>query len=234
MANYREDNDRACNRKHVCGYAGEQYKLCARSEGQKRAPVIALPAGRVPPTPVLRPTMALPVLIEGAPVIVGNGSESVQTTPPGRLSMVTEAGPIVIAPNEKWIRVDLEKQRVYAYEGEQQIREFIISSGLPETPTVTGIFRIWLRTPTQTMSGGSSRYGSYYLENVQWVQYFYEDYGFHGTYWHDKFGQPMSHGCINMTNDDSEWLYKWAMPEWDGERGWLHTTEQNNTLVVVH
>lgn len=205
----------------------------ARELKDKNAPpLVELPAGQVPPTPSMRPTLSVPILINGAPVV--EGESGVQTTGPGQLASVTANGPIVIAPQEKWIRVDLGKQRVYAYEGEQLVRQFIISSGLPETPTVTGIFRIWMRTPSQTMSGGSDRYGAYYLENVQWVQYFYEDYGFHGTYWHDKFGQPMSHGCVNMTNEDAEWLFKWAMPEWEGEKGWLSSHAENNTLVVVH
>jgi lipoprotein-anchoring transpeptidase ErfK/SrfK len=50
----------------------------------------------------------------------------------------------------------------------------------------------------------------YYLPNVQWVMYFYQGYGFHGTYWHNNFGNPMSHGCVNMTNDDALWLFNFA------------------------
>jgi lipoprotein-anchoring transpeptidase ErfK/SrfK len=56
-----------------------------------------------------------------------------------------------------------------------------------------------------------SRLGyDYYLENVPFVQYFYEDYALHGTYWHSNFGTPMSHGCVNLSNTDSEWLYNFA------------------------
>ncbi|MCB0137619.1 MAG: L,D-transpeptidase, partial [Caldilineaceae bacterium] len=67
-----------------------------------------------------------------------------------------------------------------------------------------------------------------------WVQYFYEDYGFHGTYWHSNFGQPMSHGCVNMTNADAKWLYEWASPTVT-EFKW-HVTEKSDpgTLVIVH
>lgn len=129
---------------------------------------------------------------------------------------------------EKWIDVDLTEQRVVAYEGTRPVRAFIISSGLPRTPTVTGTFRIWVRTPRQTMNGPG-----YSLPNVQWVQYFHGDYALHGAYWHSNWGQPMSRGCINMRNEDAEWLYKWAMPEWNGEQGWLYPTEKNATIVVV-
>ena len=83
------------------------------------------------------------------------------------------------------------------------------------------------------MSGGE---GSYYynLPNVKWVQYFYQDYSFHGTYWHNDFGEPKSHGCLNMTNTDAKWLFDWAGPDWDGKSGWFHSTKDNpGTLVII-
>ena len=63
------------------------------------------------------------------------------------------------------------------------------SSDCWATPTVTGTFRIWAKTPVQDMYGGNRAAGDYYfLEDVDSVQYFFEDYGFHGTYWHENFG----------------------------------------------
>jgi LysM repeat protein len=136
---------------------------------------------------------------------------------------------------EKWIDVDLSEQRVVAYVGTTPVNDFIISSGLPGTPTVTGTFRIWAKTPLQDMSGGNRAAGNYYyLKDVQWVQYFYKDYGLHGTYWHNNFGQPMSRGCINMTNDDAKWLFDWAGPPMNGG-GWLISSDETpGTLVLVH
>jgi lipoprotein-anchoring transpeptidase ErfK/SrfK len=132
---------------------------------------------------------------------------------------------------EKWIDVDLSEQRVVAYEGRDPVRAFIVSSGLPRTPTVTGEFRIRMKVRSQTMSGPG-----YYLPNVEWVQYFYEDYAFHGTYWHNNFGQPMSRGCVNMTNEDAQWLFDWASPtfEDDGPTWQRPSEEHPGTLVVVH
>jgi len=157
----------------------------------------------------------------------------------GRLAVVdVENSPAVAAARtdgKKWIEVDLSEQRAYAYEGAKQVNEFVVSTGLPGTPTVTGEFRMWARTPMQDMSGGSRAAGNYYyLEDVQWVQYFYQDYGFHGTYWHNNFGNPMSRGCVNMTNDDAQWLFDWAFPQWDETLGWFKPTSENATLVVVH
>ncbi len=141
--------------------------------------------------------------------------------------------PITMPHDAKWIRVDLSEQTVVAYEKNKPIRAFLISSGLPGTATVTGRFHIRMKVEQQTMVGGV---GSmfYNLPGVKWVQYFYEDYGFHGTYWHSNFGHPMSHGCINMTDADAKWLFDWAGPIWDGETEWFPSTEENpGTLVIV-
>jgi lipoprotein-anchoring transpeptidase ErfK/SrfK len=141
----------------------------------------------------------------------------------------------VIPTQEKWISVDLDHQRTFAWEGNKLIKSFPISSGKARTPTVTGVFRIWGKIAAQRMEGGSRAAGDYYnLPNVQWVQYFYQDYSFHGTYWHNNFGTPMSHGCVNMTNADAKWLYDWASPTVEDYR-W-HTTGHDDpgTLVVVY
>lgn len=137
---------------------------------------------------------------------------------------------------EKWIDVDLSEQRLVAYRGKKPIRTFIISSGMPDTPTVTGSFRIWAKTPLQDMYAGNRAAGySYYVEDVQWVQYFYKDYGFHAAYWHDNFGQPMSHGCIHLRTDEAKWLFDWAGPTMTARDGWFISDEEYpGTLVVVH
>jgi lipoprotein-anchoring transpeptidase ErfK/SrfK len=155
---------------------------------------------------------------------------------PSNLSMLTEIDLPAVEEDERWIRVDLSEQMVIAYEGLEPLRGFIVSTGLPGTPTVTGNFRIRTKVRTQTMTGGSPALGTYYnLPNVEWVQYFYADYGLHGTYWHNNFGQPMSHGCINMTNADAKWLFDWAGPEWDGETIWFSASSNNpGTRVIVH
>ncbi|HMN26942.1 MAG TPA: L,D-transpeptidase, partial [Caldilineaceae bacterium] len=85
---------------------------------------------------------------------------------PGSLDKLT---PVEFPKDEKrWIRVDLSEQTVVAYEGDKPVRAFVVSSGLPRTPTVTGTYRIRTKVREQVMSGEN-----YYLPNVQWVQYFY-------------------------------------------------------------
>lgn len=112
---------------------------------------------------------------------------------------------------DKWIEVDLTKQTTTAYEGATPLRTFVIASGLPGYETPTGEYAIWLKVRSQTMTGGSKADGSYYnIPNVEWVSYFYQDYALHGAWWRKVFGAPASHGCVNMTNADAQWVYNWA------------------------
>jgi lipoprotein-anchoring transpeptidase ErfK/SrfK len=113
--------------------------------------------------------------------------------------------PPQMASGERWIDVDLSQQRLYAYEGDVLMNSFIVSTGTWQTPTVTGNFKIWVKVRSQAMTGPG-----YYLPDVPYVMYFYKDYGIHGTYWHNNFGTPMSHGCVNLTIPDAEWLYGFA------------------------
>jgi lipoprotein-anchoring transpeptidase ErfK/SrfK len=103
------------------------------------------------------------------------------------------------------IIVDLSDSRIYAYEDGALVYDAIVSTGLPATPTVQGDFKVYHRLRSQTMSGPG-----YYLPNVEYVQYFYQGYAIHGTYWHNNFGQPMSHGCVNLTNADAAWFYEFG------------------------
>lgn len=140
---------------------------------------------------------------------------------------------------ERWIEVDLNEQVAIAYEDDAPVKVFIISSGVAASPTVTGTFRIWGKIVMQDMRGGSRAAGdAYHVTEVKNVQYFHEDYGFHGTYWHSNFGAPMSRGCINMTEEDAKWLFDWASPTMhapDDDDGWLFSTDANpGILVFVH
>lgn len=135
-------------------------------------------------------------------------------TPPP--TYVSESGgnvlrgrPLGVAASERWIDVDLSAQTLIAYEGNEPIFETLISSGTYDHPTVTGQFRIWLKYEAQTMDGSLLGY-DYYLENVPYVMYFYNDYALHGTFWHSNFGTPMSHGCVNMETSDAQWVFSWA------------------------
>lgn len=106
---------------------------------------------------------------------------------------------------EKWIDVNLSEQMLYAYEGDTIVGAFLVSTGLPDTPTVTGQYNVYVKLPSTRMTGPG-----YDLPNVPYTMYFYKGYGIHGTYWHSNFGSPMSHGCVNMETGEAGWLYDWA------------------------
>jgi len=220
--------------------AAEHPKVWARVEIAKPAqasdavsvaeevePFLQLPTPTLPP-PSPEPTTAPPTSTV-APTETSEGepdptvTPEATSTPAGSLVMdILEDTPVPTAAPTKenappkpadppvgngvrWIEVNLTEQRVYAWEGDVLMNSFIVSTGTWATPTVTGTFSIWNKTRIQTMSGPG-----YSLPNVPFVMYFYKDYGFHGTYWHNNFGTPMSHGCVNLTIPDSEWLYNWA------------------------
>lgn len=117
--------------------------------------------------------------------------------------------PFGVGDNDKWIDINLSTQSLVAFEGDRAVFSTLISSGLPQYATVTGQFRIWLRYRNQTMDGRRLGY-DYVVSDVPYVMYFYEDYAIHGAYWHNNFGTPMSHGCVNMQPDEAAWLYSWA------------------------
>jgi len=104
----------------------------------------------------------------------------------------------------RYIDVNLSEQTLYAFEGTTLVNQFLISSGISSHPTPTGEFSVYSKTRAQTMDGPG-----YSLPNVEWISWWSSDYSIHGTYWHNNFGTPMSHGCLNASNADAEWIYNW-------------------------
>lgn len=136
---------------------------------------------------------------------------------------------------EKWIEVSLSEQKLRAWEGNKLVIEFPISSG-KWAATPEGTFNIWYKTRTQAMSGGSKDLGTYYyLPNVPHNMFFYKGYAIHGAYWHNNFGQPMSHGCVNSPLSSVGPLFEWAGPDLPpGQNAVRATPENPGTRVVVH
>lgn len=131
---------------------------------------------------------------------------------------------------EKWIDVDLTRQVLVAYEGDVEVLRTTVSTGSAWTPTVTGRFRIFRKLLSQTMVGPD-----YVQPDVPYVMYFYGAYSLHGTYWHNDFGQPRSHGCVNLRIADAEWLFYWTDPQLPpGATEVWDTVSGKGTLVVVH
>jgi LysM repeat protein len=105
----------------------------------------------------------------------------------------------------KWIDINLSTQTLTAYAGQTPVYGARVSTGIWRYPTVVGTFSIYVKYSAARMTGPG-----YDLPNVPYVMYFYRGYGLHGTYWHNNFGTPMSHGCVNLSIPDARWLYNWA------------------------
>jgi hypothetical protein len=140
---------------------------------------------------------------------------------------------------ERWIDINLTKQVLVAYEGEKAVFATLVSSGEaglgdPETSrsTLRGIFRVHTKYASVTMDSDAAG-EEYELRDVPYVQYFKDGYALHGAYWHDMFGQPKSHGCINLSPEDARRLFFWTDPQLP--RGW-HGVAKNLTgsVVFVH
>ncbi len=120
-----------------------------------------------------------------------------------------------IFTNEKLITVDLGSQKLRAWESGKIVHETKISSGMKLTPTVKGSFRVQRKIPLHDMRGPSPYKdiypsGKYLTKNVPNTLYFYQGYAIHGAYWHNNFGRPASHGCVNTPLASAQWLYDWA------------------------
>lgn len=141
----------------------------------------------------------------------------------------------------KLIAINLTQQQLYAFEGNQLVYSFPVSSGKwGKTPT--GIFRIWVKLRYTVMQGGSKALGTYYyLPNVPYTMYFYSQevpqtrgFGIHGTYWHNNFGHPMSHGCVNMKTEDVGQLFYWANPRLGDQQSIWASEDNPGTMIFIY
>lgn len=140
-----------------------------------------------------------------------------------------------VSPDEKWIEIDLSEQKLIAWEDGNKFLESLVSSG-KWRKTPTGEFNIWSKFRYTKMSGGNKELHTYYyLPNVPYIMYFYKDFGLHGTYWHNNFGTPMSHGCVNLPTLIAEKLFYWTTPSVpDGKSSVTASKENVGTRVVIH
>jgi len=112
----------------------------------------------------------------------------------------------------RWISIDLKEQILYVYEDNNLRFTTLIASGLEPFYTQPGGFQIYSKLPLETMSGAfeADRSDLYYLEDVPWTMYYDEARALHGSYWRTYFGYPQSHGCVNLSPGDANWLFQWA------------------------
>ncbi|MDB4962181.1 MAG: ErfK/YbiS/YcfS/YnhG family protein [Myxococcales bacterium] len=126
----------------------------------------------------------------------------------------TAPPPALLQKHERWIDIDLESQILVAFEGEIPVYATMVSSGGKETPTETGVYRMWLKESEADMKGLNGE-DPYSVATVPWTQFFSPEKGLaiHTAYWHDQFGTKRSHGCVNLAPKDARWLYFWSDPQ---------------------
>jgi hypothetical protein len=125
--------------------------------------------------------------------------------------------PADLGAQERWVDVDRATQVLVALEGTRPVFATLVSTGRPGSPTTPGEHRVWSKLATTDMSNVDdndvvSVTALYTVSRVPWVLFFHNDQALHGTFWHDAFGRPRSHGCVNLAPRDARWLYHWSPP----------------------
>lgn len=169
--------------------------------------------------------------------------ESLDAQTSVRADQATEITGFKVAPvwaerGDKWIDVSILKQTLVAYEGKKPVFATLVSTGADgivehegSHATIQGTFLIHTKHLTRTMN--SDEQGSAFdLRDVPFVQYFSAGYALHAAYWHDDFGTPRSHGCVNLAPADAAWLFAWTSP--DVPKGWNGALSDAGTLVHIH
>jgi lipoprotein-anchoring transpeptidase ErfK/SrfK len=151
-----------------------------------------------------------------------------------------------VPKESKRLEVDLSTQILRAYEYDKPVFQTHIASGIPagrrsknelSTKTPNGTFNIQEKMPAKHMGNGNLFAGAddYELPGVSWTCFFTEaGHAFHGTYWHDNFGTPMSHGCINMRTEEARWLFRWVYPVFDINKGKIYERGLGTPITILY
>lgn len=125
--------------------------------------------------------------------------------------------PAGVPPGARWVHVDLDEQVLTAYEGEALVFATLVSTGRRDHATRTGLFPVFYKSIHGDMHGDDPG-DPYFVDEVPWILFFREGMALHGTFWHDAFGRRSSHGCVNLSFHDAQWLFEFAPPALP--RGW--------------
>lgn len=144
--------------------------------------------------------------------------------------------------NVRWIDISILNQTLVLYEGTQARYVTLVSTGRDGLgdpgstwSTPTGTFRVYQKHVTTTMDSEVAD-SEFELRDVPWVMYFQGGYALHGSYWHDDFGRPRSHGCINLAPIDARYVFNWSSPDVppDWHAAYASETMGQGTLIHIH
>jgi hypothetical protein len=156
--------------------------------------------------------------------------EYVRILPPSELTPLAPDVP----EHEKYIEVRLDSQVLLAFEGERLAFSCRVATGKGEFNTPEGWFTTFHKRPTAHMVGGESDAAMYDLSGVPWDTYVTESgVALHGTFWHNDFGAPRSHGCVNLTPQDAKRIYRWTLPTVPAGERFLYRPGDGTSVHIV-
>jgi hypothetical protein len=153
-----------------------------------------------------------------------------------------------VAPDQKWVLVRITAGTLVAYEGLKPVYATLISPGAGGVPvrgrdpvkdstTPMGTFYVTFKDRAATMSPEQGAHRSFWIADVPHTQYFHPPFALHAAYWHERFGEPTSAGCVNLSPIDAEALFDWSDPKvpdgWQGATGAGATRDNGPTTAVV-
>ena len=109
-----------------------------------------------------------------------------------------------------WIEVSIDEQVLYLWEGNKVKSAYLISSGKRRMDTRKGSYKMYSLYKSYPMWGKD-----WWCPDVPYAMFFHHEFAIHAAYWHNYFGTPASHGCVNMTEMDAKEVYeqvkKWTV-----------------------
>lgn len=199
------------------------------------APVYAVPDDEAEPLGAL--PKHTPLMVEAEPVDEdGRWFRIPDGLGPGRPGFVDDLtairrwspdpAPDDIGDDEIWIDIVLDQQMLAVRRGDELVYVTLISSGIPTRATPTGRYSIRDKRAWSSMGSRPDADDPYFVEHVPWTMYFRDHYAIHGAYWHDVFGTPRSHGCVNLSPADAAYVYSVVAPEHDDSFHWTYASER--------
>lgn len=143
-----------------------------------------------------------------------------------------------VAPEDKYLDVNLTDQTIVAYQEGEAVWASYASTGVVDHETPTGTHVVWDKRISERMVADtvSDDPDFYNLPGVPFVCYFTDNWvATHGTYWHNDYGRPRSHGCVNVTPQAARWLWRWTTPPGSLDELYIRSTNgYTATRVYVH
>ena len=126
--------------------------------------------------------------------------------------MIAAPPPAGLAADAPWIDIDLEHQTLVAYQGARPVYVTLVSTGRKAGTTPVGVYRVVAKAATTGMAAEADERNQYDVGEVPWALRWKRGLYLHAAYWHDRFGDKKSHGCVNLAPRDARALYEWATP----------------------